>query len=108
MVIAEIPQVESTQLLLDSHIDEHFLLDVIAFLFRHPDSRYVLEAISAALDCSKLQLENTIRYLVCMGVVELYKSGTIPLYALTKNTNMRKKLVNSVPPYIFDKGIKEF
>ena len=108
MVIAEIPKTELSQLLVENHISEPFLMKVIAFLLRYPDSRYTTDAISSALDCSKLQLDNTVRYLVCMGIVELYKSGNVPLYALTKSLNMRNKLINSVAPYIFERGNKEF
>jgi len=64
--------------------------ELLSFWALHPNTRFSRLAILSAMECSKLDAERTLTYLVNNGLVNMCSDNGLTTYSLTSNENIRQ------------------
>jgi hypothetical protein len=77
---------------LDKCGDTRAKQELLLFWALHPDARFSRLAVLSALECSKLDAERALAYMVDIEVVDKHSDSELTTYSLTLSENIRQIL----------------
>jgi hypothetical protein len=84
---------ESLYQFLKEHGNNWVKRELLLFWGMHPNTKYDRNVICYALDCSKLDAESALSYMVEEGLLDNRISNGVTLYSLTTNEDRRRPLL---------------
>ena len=93
MVASNILKEESLYRFLEEHGDNQVKRRLLLFWSCHPNAKFARNAISYALDSSKLEVDKALRVLVEVGLVDTHIINGVTFYSLTANEERRRPVL---------------
>lgn len=72
--------------------ERHCLLELLRLLAIHPNAQLDRLTVFYALDSKTVHIEETLKYLIDMGVVRMSTENGLTLYSLTEDESLRNSL----------------
>ncbi len=78
---------------LEEHGNNRVKREILAFLGRHPNTKFTRYVLCYALDCGKLEVDRTLRALVDARLVDNHTNHGLTLYSLTRDEDKRRPVL---------------